>query len=119
MSTAQPGTRTIPRRNQRRCRRQVPKGSTKIRACNNALGLGKNIAVAVLDISETGIRLLLKQPLKVGKEFEVILEGPGTHEVKLLARVIWTVETSDGQHCIGASFAKPIGYSDLQALSRM
>ncbi len=118
MST-QPGTRSIPRKNQRRCHRKVPKGSTRVRACNNTLGLGKNIALTVLDISETGIRLLLRQPLKVGKEFEIILEGPGTHEVKLIAKVIWTVETADGEYCVGACFGKPIGYSDLQSLSRM
>ena len=41
------------------------------------------------------------------------------HEVKLIAQVIWSVETASGEYCVGASFAKPIGYSDLQSLSRM
>jgi hypothetical protein len=107
------------RPNQRRSRRQPPKGSTKARVTRNALGLGPNIAVTVLDLSETGVRLLLKEELADGQEFEVTLEGAAVgRPVKAVAQVVWCVATADGQFCIGASFPKPITYASLQALSR-
>lgn len=111
---------TVPRRNKRSSRRQTPKTSTRIRAYRNHLGLGPNIAVRVLDISETGVRLVLKEPIAVGKEFELNLENvAGSRTVKALAQVVWSVETADGQHCIGAHFAKPIPYADLHLIARI
>jgi len=48
-------------RNKRRSRRHVPKRGNKLFAYRNALGLGPSIAVAMLDVSEVGIRLVLKE----------------------------------------------------------
>ncbi len=113
-SSSFPATRA----NLRRSRRQSPKGSTKSRAYGNALGLGPNIAVSLLDVSETGIRLVLKEPLKDKAEFMVELESVGTRSVKVLARVIWMLPLADGNTCVGAEFAKNLLYSDLLALAR-
>src|SRR5689334_19318459 len=93
------------RANTRRVRRHAPKGSTRLHACRNALGLGPNIAAALLDVSEAGVRLLLREGLTVGHEFEVRLEG-AAHSVKRIARVIWCVATADGLFCVGASFGQ-------------
>mgnify|MGYP001016168403 CR=1 FL=1 len=43
---------SVTRSNTRRARRQQPKGSTRVRAYRNPLGLGANIAIALLDLSE-------------------------------------------------------------------
>ena len=82
------------------------------------MGLGPNIAVSILDVSETGVRLILKEPLKEKAEFVVELESVGARSIKVLARVIWMLPLTDGNTCVGAEFAKNLLYSDLLALAR-
>src|SRR4051794_32565199 len=97
------------RRNQRRTRRQAAKGSTKATAYRNALGLGRNIAVGVLDVSESGARLTLKERLAEGTEFEVHFESAGVIKpVRMLAVVVWSVEAADGSFVTGTQFAKAL-----------
>jgi hypothetical protein len=106
--------------NRRRGRRQLPKGATKTQCYPNALGLGQNIALAVLDLSETGVRLLVKQKLTPGREVEIGLEGVGHRRpVKILGRVAWTVKTSDGNHCVGVEFQRTLPYADFLQLARL
>lgn len=114
--TNQTGT-TPARRNQRRCRRQAPRGSTRVCAYRNPLGLGPNIALAILDVSEEGIRLLM-QELPAGKEFEINLEGVARKAVKVLAEIAWSVPTADGKFVVGARFQKSLPYVELQAISK-
>jgi len=105
--------------NRRNSRRQAARGSTRIRAFRNALGLGPNIAVSVLDLSESGVRLLVKEDLPVGRELEVRIESSTFSGPKaVLARVIWCVATADGAFCVGARFDKPLPHRDLVALAR-
>lgn len=112
-------TPTPARPNQRRSRRQSPKGSTRVRAFRNALGVGPNIGTSVLDVSETGVRLTLKENLAPGTEFEVNLETVGgSRSVKAIAVIVWSVPAADGRFVVGASFQKAISYSDLQSLAR-
>jgi hypothetical protein len=118
MTQPQAGSSSSPRSNRRSSRRQPPKNSTRVRATRNALGLGPNIAVGILDLSETGVRLMLKEDLRCGQEFEVTLQSVGNRQVKVVAQVIWSVATADGCFCVGARFQKPIRYGDLHELSR-
>jgi hypothetical protein len=118
MSTVPPtSVKPVTRPNLRRSRRQPPKQSTKLRAYRNAFGLGPNIAVSILDVSETGVRLVTKEPLAKRAEFELILEAPGMRPIKLIAQVIWSLALADGNLCVGAEFAKRITYAELTALS--
>lgn len=115
-----PAPRTpAPTKNQRRSRRQAPKSCTRIIAYSNAFGFGKNVALQILDVSETGIRLLVKRDLPVGLEFEIKLESAGTNSVKTTATIVWSIQATDGQWVVGASFAKPINYRDLHSLAKM
>src|SRR2546430_2060349 len=104
--------------NKRRSRRQQPKRSTRAVAYGNALGLGRNIATGVLDVSETGVRLRLKQDLPVGKEFEIVLEGVGNRSIRILAEVVWSIPAADGTFVVGSKFQKNVNYGDLQSLVR-
>jgi hypothetical protein len=107
------------RSNKRRSRRQQPKISTKARAYGNPYGLGPNIASGILDLSETGVRLLLKKELPIGKVFEVVLEAVGGKMVKVVAQVVWTVPAADGTFVVGAHFQKNVNYLDLVTLTRV
>ncbi|MFO0876989.1 MAG: PilZ domain-containing protein [Gemmataceae bacterium] len=106
------------KRNQRASRRTSPKNSTKARAFRNHLGLGPNIGIKLLDISENGLRVILKEDLPVGREFEIMLETP-CKSVKVHGQVVWTVPTADGKFVIGAKFTKSLAYADLHHLARM
>ncbi len=107
------------KRNQRAAPRRIPKGSTKAIAYKNWLGVGSNIALAVLDVSESGIRLMLKDNMSVGQQFEVSLHGIGSKMVKMIAEVVWSVKAADGTFIVGAKFQKPLTYSDLHLFARL
>ena len=108
----------LTRPNLRRSRRQSPKTGTKVRAYRNALGLGPNIAVTILDVSEVGVRLVLKEPLPEKAEFAVEFEASGRRPIKIGARIVWTLLLADGNTCVGADFSKKLPYSDLAVLAR-
>jgi hypothetical protein len=119
MATVQKASSShVSRPNLRRSRRQSPKSTTKVRAYRNALALGPHIAVGMLDVSETGIRLILKEPLAEKTEFALEFEPIGCRAIKALARVVWLLPLADGNYCIGANFSKCIAYCDLAALAR-
>jgi hypothetical protein len=113
MSEIQPAAR----KHKYRAPRRAAKRSIKVRAHRNGLGLGPNIGISVLDISESGVRLRLKEELPVGREFVLTMEGPGSKPVKVVGRVVWVVKADDGTYCTGASFEKSIAWADLLALS--
>jgi hypothetical protein len=74
--------------------------------------------VCILDVSETGVRLVLKDELPVRSEFHVELETLGLRAIKTVARVIWTRKLADGNTCVGADLTRKIAYSELAALAR-
>ncbi len=101
-------------RERRVARRRQPKGGTRVACRKGTLGLGQNIAVQVLDLSETGIRLMVRTALATGDdvEFELVTCGQ-PRPIKLVARIAWAVPASDGNYCIGARFEKELKYRDL------
>jgi PilZ domain len=106
-------------RNRRLNRRQLPKGSTKASCYKGLFGLGRDIAVAVLDISQYGAQLVVKEALGPGQPIEVGLEGLGRQKpIRLPAVVIWCMEGADGNHLVGARFERSLSYADMQALAR-
>jgi hypothetical protein len=99
-------------------RRRKPKNSAKVVCLKGSFGLGRNLAVAVLDVSETGIRLVVKEALPVNQEIEITLESISCpRPVKQIARVVWCVATADSNWCIGAHFDKLLRFNELQGLS--
>ncbi len=89
----------------RRSRRQRPKKTTEIACRPQTVIVGPDVALAVLDISAEGIRLMVNAPLEKGQRIEVDLQGIGySKPIKLNAEVIWALATADGNWCIGAKF---------------
>lgn len=117
----QPQSKQSPnnRPNLRRSRRHAPKGSTKVCCYGNALGLGVNIAVSLLDLSETGIRLVMKAGVVAGQAVAVNIQGPSGTVFKQVGTVIWVLPTSDDRLCVGIGFEKAIPYASLHTLSRI
>lgn len=105
--------------NRRAAPRRQPRGGSKIVCAAGKYGLGPNVAVSVLDVSETGIRLVVKAALAVGSEVEVGLESPvDRRPTPVPAEIVWCVPLVGGKFCVGARFAHPLKYSLFQAFSR-
>jgi hypothetical protein len=98
--------RTSTGTDRRRARRQRPKPTTEVAYhSGDTVLVGPNVALSVLDISADGIRLKVNSPLRQGQKIEVDLEGIGyCRPLKMVAEVVWSLETADGNWCIGAKF---------------
>ena len=105
--------------NRRSSRRRPPKGSTKVRCYRGPMGLGSNVAVSALDVSESGAALVVKTAFQPGEELEVNLEGVvHRRPIKKMAVVVWCVPTSDGRFALGVRFQGALSYADLNDLTR-
>jgi hypothetical protein len=103
--------------NRRRSPRRKPRGYVKLKCRKGWLGLGPNVAITLLDVSESGARLVVRQELALQREVEVELEAHGiNHLIKRVANVRWQLKLEDGTFCIGIEFEKPLAYSDWQNL---
>jgi hypothetical protein len=80
-----------------------------------ALGLGHNLAVSLLDISESGVRLVVRTQLTVGEEVELNISMPWFgRPVKRLGEVTWCLPR-DGKHfSVGIRLQKDLGYGEFQ-----
>jgi len=108
------------RKNRRANPRRFPKSSTRATCRRGYLGLRPNIAFSLLDVSETGARLLVKESLAKGEEVELGLLAPGcVREFSLPGEVVWCVATAAGAHCIGVQFQKRLSYAALLDLGRL
>lgn len=104
---------------ERRCSLRWPaKRTAKVLCRRGTLGLGPNIALAVFDLSEAGVRLRVKSPLANGQEIEVGLEAVGQpRPITLPARVAWSAAAEEGSYWVGARFQKLLSYRDLLNLT--
>jgi PilZ domain len=105
---------TSPQPNRRRWRRLKAKTSIKIIMFRGTSGLGYNVARSVLDLSQTGVRLLVKEPLPANMEVLVQLESMSHRRpVQIRAKVIWCRPMADGSHCVGVDFGSPMPHADI------
>lgn len=104
--------------NRRKSQRRRPRATVKVECRKGSFGLGPNLTSVVLDVSDTGVRLIVVQPLEPPSEVEFIIAGYGMNRpIKRLAFVRWQVKMDDGRFCIGAEFQKRLDYRDWQNLA--
>lgn len=104
------------RSNRRSARRHKPCGTIECR--KGSVGLGPNLAVALLDISETGLRMLAKTVFQKGEDVEITLVSKRhARPLRMMADVAWCVEAADGQYCVGLSFRRRLMYMEFQNLT--
>jgi len=105
-------------KNRRRSQRRKPRTSVKVQCRKGSHGLGADIASTVLDLSDSGVRMVIKQGLDVPSEVEIIIAGYGMKSnIKRLGNVRWQVKLENGQYCVGIEFQKHIEYRDWQNLA--
>jgi hypothetical protein len=104
----------------RKSRRYAPKGGMQVTCRKGAPGLGPNLGLSVLDVSEGGTRLVLGEPLEPGQVVEVILQPAGYAKgFKASGRVVWCVEAAAGGHVAGIAFDQRLEYVALLAVGRV
>lgn len=97
----------------RRLRRKKGKRGMGFSCRKGKLGLGKDIAVAVQDVSEEGARLLVKENLSVGAEVEICLVGVGMNKrLSVVANVMWCKPEAP-HFSIGVKFQNRLSYGDF------
>jgi len=81
-------------------------------------GAGPELTVTILDVSQTGVRLILGGAVEAGQVLELTLENVMLRKpVKAAAEVVWAVPANDGRHCVGARFRRPLSYADVQVFT--
>lgn len=104
--------------NRRRSQRRKPRTSVKVECRKGAYGMGANLAADLLDISDSGVRMIVKQQLDVKTEVEVVVNGYGMKQaIKRVGNVRWQLKLDSGLFCIGIEFQKRIDYRDWQNLA--
>src|SRR3954471_1482551 len=93
--------------NRRISLRRPAKGKVKVVCYKGSLDLGANLALAVLDVSETGLRIVVTMPLGRGQEVLLLLQGQGNmRQIKRSGYVVWCVPTNDGKYVVGIRLTK-------------
>lgn len=95
--------------NRRRSRRCPVKTVTRIECRVDAAIQGPNLTILALDLSETGVRLVVRQPLEERQTVEVLLFGLGLSKpLQRMGYVVWTAPKSAAEHCVGIAFYTPL-----------
>jgi PilZ domain len=105
--------------NRRQGHRKNPRSNVIVECRRGSLGLGKNIAVSFLDISEGGVRLTVKEMLAAEQEVEVTLLGCQVGKpIKRLGKVCWAVPIESDGCCIGVEFEKRLPYVEVMRIAK-
>jgi hypothetical protein len=74
-----------------------------------------NLALALLDVSRSGARLLIRSELAKGLEVAIGLPWPGKpRQDALRATVVWCVAAAIGGYCVGVQFHRLLSEEDLR-----
>jgi hypothetical protein len=100
-------------KNRRFGTRRQPRTPTEV-TCKTARG-SANLAKALLDVSRSGARLLIRSKLAKGAVVKIGLPWPdqAPHDI-LGATVAWVVAVIDGGFCVGVQFHRLLSEEDLR-----
>jgi hypothetical protein len=108
-------TQKLSQPNRRRSARLPPRAGI---ACT-IIGAGGTVdsLAQVIDISQTGVRLLSQQRFESGTRIQISMSNAAdlfSHRVGVIVR--FAVGTSDGNHVTGCEFSQRLTYDELRAL---
>jgi hypothetical protein len=113
------GITTASETNRRRARRTPVCGAARVECRKGRLGMGPDLTLKVLDISETGASLIVKTAIRETDELEIRISAPSfSRPLQCLAEVVWSVALADGSHGIGVNFTKALSTAERQRLSK-
>ncbi len=101
-----------PQRDKRRSRRRLPKGRVKAYLRLSGLDMGQNVCLSLIDLSETGACMVVKEAVQTGREVTAGLEGQShSRPVKCVGIVAWCKPAEGGAFTVGVTFQKHLPYS--------
>ena len=104
--------------NRRQSQRRKVRSTVKLECRKGSYGFGVNLTQKVLDLSDTGVRVIVNQELKLLGDLEVLITSYGMRAtIKRIAIVRWQVKLEDGTFCAGIEFEKRLPYRDWQVLA--
>ena len=103
----------------RRFPRQMPKEGIQIRCqLKSRTNQKLNIALTVVDISQTGVRMIVSNSLDIGDEIKVHLFPPDdTVQVQATAEVVWESKISETTSLVGLRWKKLLQEEDVLKLT--
>jgi hypothetical protein len=106
-------------RNRRQAMRKTPRSTVKVECRAGSSGLGKNIVVQFLDVSEGGARLVVSESLAAQKEVEVLIFGASQSKpIKRVGNVCWALALEGGNFCVGLAFQKRLLFAEVSQNAR-
>jgi len=103
--------------NRRQARRSPPRRAAQA-TCVAAGTSGPNLLLSVLDLSQTGVRLVLKNPVAAGDVLELTLESALLPQPLILkAETMWSLPIADGRSCVGVRFLQPLTCPEVESLA--
>ncbi len=105
--------------NRRRNMRRPSKKRVRVTCRRGGLDLGPNLGLAMVDLCEAGVRLVVKEPLEPGCAVSVGLEGQSHNRPTLrIGSVVWCLAAADGTYLTGVRFEKGLPYTFVLELTR-
>jgi hypothetical protein len=103
--------------NQRLSPRRTPKRGTRATGHPGALATGPNVVLSLLDLSKSGARLLVAEPLQEGQGVALTLqESSQAQPLTIPAVVVWSAP-GEGGCCVGVFFWQWLHYTEFRALT--
>lgn len=103
--------------NRRAFSRKPTNGKVTITCHKGTAELGPDLAISLGDVSESGLRLLVKESLKTWQEVTIGLTGSGERQpTQLAGTVVWS-EPANGAYLIGVHLAKRLPSSAIQQVT--
>ena len=82
------------------------------------MDLGPNLAIALVDVSEVGARLMVKTPLEKGQTVVITLEGrEHVRPIKLLASVNRSEQDADGVWQLAVLWEKRLTFAEIAKIT--
>jgi hypothetical protein len=107
-------------RNRRLCPRFPATGCNRFECRAGTLGLGPDLCLAVLDLSETGAGVILRSAVPDGQEVEVVMSAAGMNKpLKRLAKVVWSQPLEGNGVRAGLQFERRLPFAELQRFIRV
>jgi hypothetical protein len=102
----------------RRTTRQQPKPGTEVSCRRGAMGLGPEVAVRLLDVSEAGAMLVVPEALPLGVEIELAIMPPGQSRPLVRTGTVVRCQPLAGEgFAAGVEFQSYLSYGDLFQLT--
>src|SRR5262249_32596712 len=111
-----PAGLTSPGAERRRRPRRPARGGSWV-ACRKG-GAGPDVALSLIDVSGSGVRLLASIRLEAGEKVALALHARGEPSpVKRWAPVRWCVRTNDWSYCAGVELDQQLSGSEVEVLT--